>query len=92
VNYKLEKIKIFTTPQVVTYHQFKVNMKCAKCLEIFAETNISNKHNPLRGFGSFNSPEDHKTPDTIITSQTDMSTIKKSMIDFSNINLIPGKT
>ncbi len=67
-------------------------MKCAKCLEIFAETNISNKHNSLRGFGSFNSPEDHKTPDTIITSQTDMSTIKKSMIDFSNINLVPGKT
>ena len=81
-------MKIFTTPSAISYHQFKVNLKCAKCLEIFGDTNISKFYPTF----SFNSPEDSKISEISITGQSDMSKIKKHMVDIANINLIHGKT
>ena len=91
-NYKLEQIKIASSSShlVTNYHQYKVNIKCAKCLEIVGETNISKKHQ-LFSFGQSNSPED-LSEDIIITGDTNMKKFKKYMIDFSQIAMNSAKT
>jgi hypothetical protein len=77
---------------MVSYHQYKVHIKCAKCLEIVGETNISKK-NWQYSFGSNqpNSPEDLRD-DIILTGDTNMKSLKKYMIDFNQIVMNSSKT